>query len=231
MKKSTMRALAVFFILLVVYHVAIFILPFDKTPVFYLSWAFTLVSMLAQLYVIKTAFGGSSDARSKFYGFPVAKVGIAYLSVQLVLGLGFMGWGLEAPIWLPAVLYVVLLGLAALGFIGTTAARDEIVRQDVQLKRDLSTMRTLQSKVSAFPALTQDLALKKELSAFAELLRYADPVSTEATQELEHRLGACITELELALVRKDTPAAASLIQAAQLVLTERNNLCKLSKST
>ena len=51
--------------------------------------------------------------------------------------------------WLPLVLYAVLLGVSAAGFITADAAREEVVRQDVKLKKDVTCIRSLQSKAMA----------------------------------------------------------------------------------
>lgn len=230
MKKNTIRAWIVLAVVLVVYHVVIFALPFSKTPVFFLSWVFTLLAMAVQIYVMRVAFGREDDARSKFYGFPIAKVGLLYLVTQMVLGIAFMALGPKTPIWLPVVLYVVLLGAAVVGFIGTDATRDEIVRQDVKLKKDVSTMRALQSKALSLPALTKEPALVAVLNKFAEAVRYSDPVSGDTLKDIEATLTACVDDLERALVEEDAVSAAVLAEKAAGLLTERNRLCKLSKS-
>ena len=232
MKKNTVRAGIVLAVLLVVYHVVIFAIPFPKTPVFFLSWLCTLVAILAQIYVMQTAFGQGEDAKSKFYGFPIARVGLMYLVAQLLLGLVFMavGWVVTVPIWIPILLYVVLLGATVVGFIGVNATRDEIVRQDIKLEKDVSAMRAIQSKAASLPTLTKDETLKKALTTFAEAVRFSDPVSSNAVQEIEGTLAACVDDLERALVEEDAPSAAELVEKATAILTERNRLCKLSKT-
>ena len=68
MKKNTVRWWVVLAIVLVVYNVIVFAVPLPKTPVFFLSWAFTLIAIAAQIYVIRTAFYHGEGARSKIYG-------------------------------------------------------------------------------------------------------------------------------------------------------------------
>ena len=88
--KNTLRWWILLALLLVVYNVLAFAIPFKHTGVFALSYAFTMIAILAQAYVIRSAFYRGEGVRSKFYGFPIAVVGAAYLAVQLVLGFIFM---------------------------------------------------------------------------------------------------------------------------------------------
>lgn len=231
MKKNTTRWWVILGAVLVVYNVIVFVVPFPKNPVFFLSWLFTLAAIGAQGYVVRTAFYRGEGVRSKFYGWPIAKIGLAYLAVQLALGLAFMALGLavSVPVWLPLVLYVVLLGVSAAGFVAADAVRDEVVRQDVKLVKDTSFMHSLQAKAASLPGLTQDAQLARLLEQFAEELRYSDPVSGEALRDAEAELAARTGELQRAVADGDKEAALALERKARAALSERNRLCKLNK--
>lgn len=231
MKKSTTRWWVILGAVLVVYNVIVFAVPFPKNPVFFLSWLFTLAAIGAQGYVVRTAFYRGEGVRSKFYGWPIAKIGLVYLAVQLALGLAFMALGLavSVPVWLPLVLYVVLLGVSAAGFVAADAVRDEVVCQDVKLVKDTSFMRSLQARAAALPGLTQDAQLARLLEQFAEAVRYSDPVSGETLRDVEAELTACVDELQRAVAEGDTSSAQTLTQKAKAVLADRNRLCKLNK--
>ena len=231
MKKSTTRWWIVWVVILVVYNVIVFAAPFPKTLAFFLSWVFSLIAIAAQIYVIRTAFYQGERAKSKFYGFPIAKIGGIYLTAQLALGLAFMALGLAVlvPVWIPLVLYAVLLGVAAAGLISAEATRDEIVRQDVALKKDVSRMRALQSKAASMVQLAQDDSLRTALEKFSENIRFSDPVSSAALEDAEADLAACIDDLQQAVLDNDCEAALLLEKKAGMLLTERNRLCKLEK--
>lgn len=233
MKKSSMRWWVVLAVLLVVYNVIAFAVPFPKNAVFFVSWGFTLLALGVQVYVIRTAFYQESGAKSRFYGFPIAKIGVVYLIVQAALSLVFMalGFAVSLPVWVPLVLYVVLLGAAAVGLISAETTRDEIAGQDGRLKKDVSRMRALQSKMAAMVRLTQDDAVRRALEKFAEDIRFSDPVSSAALEAVEADLSACIDDLRQAVLDNDQDAALSLEKKGELLLAERNRLCKLEKQT
>ena len=123
MDKNKIRGIAALAIVLVVYNVLAFAIPFPKNGCFWAAWVFGLVAILAQAAFLLLAFQHGEGAKSKFYGFPVARVGVVYLCVQLALSFLFMGLAfVKCPAWIPVVLSVILLAAAALGLIVTTSA-------------------------------------------------------------------------------------------------------------
>ena len=189
-----------------------------------------MIAILAQIYVIRTAFYRGEGVKSKFYGFPIAKLGVIYLAVQLIAGLVFMALGLIVPVWLPLALYVVLLGIAAAGFVAADAARDEVVRQEVKLEKDVSRMREFQAKGRALVTLNQVPEAARPLEKLAEDLRFSDPVSSEALTEIEDQLAECLAQLQEAVSAQKTEQILSVCQEAERILAERNQLCKLNKA-
>ena len=231
MKKNMTRWWVILGAVLVVYNVIVFAVPFPKNAVFFVSWLFTLAAIGMQVYVVRTAFYRGEGVKSKFYGWPIARFGVMYLAVQLALGLVFMalGFTLAVPVWLPLVLYVALLSVSAVGLIASDAMRDEIVSQDTALKRDVTCMRTLQSKAASMIQLAHDEQTRKLLEKFAEELRFSDPVSSASLRDIEADLTACVDELHQALTDGDEASIPLLERKAVSVLMERNRLCKLNK--
>lgn len=233
MKKNVMRWWAVLAVVLVVYNVIIFAVPFAKTAVFFVSWLFTLAAIAAQVYVIRTAFYQGEGVKSKFYGFPIAKIGVLYLAVQLILGLVFMALRslLPVPLWIPLVLYILLLGAAVIGLVAADAARDEVVRQEVKLVKDTARMRTMQARIQAIAGENTDPAAADALRSLAEAFRFSDPVSGEALAESEERLSALLAQLRQAVDARETETILRLCRQTEAQLAQRNQLCKLNKHT
>ena len=229
LSKSKLRVLASAAIVLVVYLVLAFAIPFAKTGAFWLSVVSTVIAILAQLVFLRSAFDRDSSAKSKFYGFPVARVGVIYLVVQLVAGFVFMALAAVAPGWLALVVFVVILAAAALGLNATEEMREEIERQDTALKKDVSAMRALQSLSSSLPGQCADIAAKAELEKLAEAFRFSDPVSKPVLAEIETELAGMLSELQAAVVDGDADAIRDLCRRVSARLVERNRLCKLNK--
>lgn len=216
-------------LLFVVYTLIVLAVPFAKGGMFWLTYLFTATAFGVQAYVFKLSFEKEAGAKSKFYGFPIARIGVLYLVVQILLGLVFMALAAVVPVWLALVLYLALLAAAAVGVIATDSIRDEVERQDTQLKKDVATMRALQSKAAALPARCEDVEAKVAMEKLAEEFRYSDPVSAPALIEMESSLTAALDELETAVVDADNAAILDLCKKISVALAERNRLCKLNK--
>lgn len=221
LSKGKFQAILILAIVLAAYLLLAFVIPFTKTAVFWLALVFTLAAFGLQLYVLKLSFEKGLDARSKFYGFPIARVASVYLIIQIVLSFLFMA--------LAAVVFVLLLAAAAVGVVAADAMRDEVERQDRQLKTDVAAMRALQSRAAALTSRCEDAALKADAQKLSDAFRYSDPVTNAATKDIEHELSACMDELERAVLDNDTESARVLIKRAAAQLAERNRLCKLNK--
>ena len=228
-KKNTIRTLVVLAIVLILYCVLAFAIPFVRGPVFWLSFVFTILALLAQLWVLKTSFAHGESVRSKFYGFPIARIGLIYLIVQFIVGFACMAMGAFLPTWVAIILLVVILGAAAIGLITVDAIRDEVERQDTVLKADVTAMRALQSKTASIAAQCQDPPLKKVLTSLAEQFRFSDPVSSGDTAEAEAGLNELVDLLQSAVIERDPDSALALVPRIEAALAERNRLCKLGK--
>lgn len=229
MKKNVLRMIIAIVILLAVWNVLAFAIPFDHTPVFWIGYGCGMLAIFAQLPLMLYSFGAGKNLRSKLYGFPIARVSVVYLAVQLILGLLAMALGALIPAWPVVIVEVLFIAAIAAGLLATTAMRDEIQRQDTVLKANVGRMRALQSKTHALVGLTEDQKLLPALKQLAENLRYSDPVSSAATAETESSLAACVDDLEKALIDGELDGAFVLCKKAEAVLIERNRLCKLNK--
>lgn len=219
--KQKYSILAVEVIALVLFSLVVFIAPIPKTGVFWLSYIFAVIALGAQLAFVYVAFGNGTSARSRFYGFPIFRIGILYLIVQLILSLVFMLLGKWMPAWIPAILYIVVLGLAAIGLIAADNVRDS-VRLVEQKQADNTAMmrhlrRTAQVLAASYP----------EVASLEENLRYADPVSTKASEAYEHDLCDLMEQVGDCETPEDRAALAAEMQE---LLNQRNSVLKSSKT-
>ena len=226
MNKDTIRGLVVLGVLLVLYILIAFLIPFVHTATFWVSFVFTLIAFAVVAASIYIAFIKNPDAKSRFYGFPIAKIGVLYGAVQLLAGIVFMALAAIVPAWVAVLVYAIALGAAVIGLISAEAVVSEIHTQDAKLKKDVTLMRSLQSKISQIAAQSEDAAIK----ALAEEFRYSDPVSSDAIADAETDLAAAVDELQTAYVDGDSEAVAKLCRKASALLAERNRLCKLNKN-
>ena len=218
--KNRVRFYIVLAIVVVIFSVIAFAVPVEHGTCFWLSYLFAVVAIAVQFYAWPKAFAG--NAKSKYYGFPLAKVSTIYLIAQLVLSLIFLFVGDKVPVWIPVILYILLLGFTAIGFIAVDTARDEVERQETARKVNTGTMKVLQAKAAAIAFSCSDPEKKKALDSLAEAFRFSDPVSSDATQKLEVKLEVMLDELQ-------ENCTADMVKKIENVLKERNQICKMSK--
>ena len=141
MTKNASRGLIILAIVLAVFSLIAFAVPFAHTTLFWAAYGFGVFAILFQLYIFKTSFAGNGDAKSRFYGFPIARLGIYYLVAQLILSVIEFALAGLIPAWPAIIVNVLVLAFVLIGCITAETMRDEIVQQDQKLKKNVSTMR------------------------------------------------------------------------------------------
>lgn len=225
MKKDMLRGIVGFGVLLVLYILLVFLMPFVHTATFWVSLLFTLIAFAVVAATLYFSICRHPDAKSKFYGFPIARIAVKYGLVQLIAGFLCMVGSTAVPVWAAALIFSFALGAAVIGLIGAEAVVSEIHVQDAKLKKNVTLMRSLQSKVNQMAAQSEDDAIK----SLADEFRYSDPVSNDAIADAEADLVAAVDELQTAYVDGDSEAVSKLCRKASALLAERNRLCKLNK--
>ena len=230
MKKNIIRACVALAVLLVLYLLVVFLVPFAHTATFWVSFVFTLIAFGVVAAAFYIAFIKNPDAKSKFYGFPIAKLGAIYGLAQLIASLAMMALAQWAPVWVAVLVFAFLLGAAVIGLISAEAVVSEIHAQDAKLKKNVTLMRSLQSKLNQLAGQCDNPDAAAAVQKFADELRYSDPVSGDALAEAERDLAAAVDELQKAVVDGDSAAVKQLCRKATALLAERNRLCKLNKN-
>lgn len=232
MSKNAVRILVFAGLALVVFNVIAFVVPFAKNAVFWAAYVFGMIAIISQLAVMKLAFNGTESIRSKFYGFPVARIGVIYGICQILLSFAAMALSSFIPMWIPIIIFIVMLAAATAGLIGADMVREEIEHQDKKLVKDVSNMRELQSKINLIVSQADcGEDLKLALAKLGEDIKYSDPVSNPATEKIENELLIAIDELQKAVIDGEETAALTLCRKISGTLAERNRLCKLNKNT
>ncbi|MDY3728295.1 MAG: hypothetical protein SO015_09105 [Wujia sp.] len=229
MGKNEIRGYIVDAIVFIIFSVISFAPPFHKAGVFWLAYIFGVIAIVYQIYVFKISFSQGDDVKSKFYGFPIARVGVIYLGIQLVISLIEMCLAAIIPVWVTIIINILPLAFALVGCIAAEVMRDEIVRQDIHIRTDVGNMRALQSQTASFAGMCQDADVKKILQDLAEEFKYRDPVTSEATKEMEGELKFLVNEIGRALVDGDLKSVRSFCVRTKTSLAERNRVCKLEK--
>ena len=126
LSKRQQSVVIVYAIATVVFVVLTLAIPFPKPAASWMMFAFTIVSFAGGCGITLFAFSKSAELKSKFYGYPVFRIGFLYTAIQLALAVlvYIVGGFVDVPYWVGLALSVLLMGLAAIGVITTDTARD-----------------------------------------------------------------------------------------------------------
>lgn len=218
-------------IFLAVYHLVIFIIPFVHNSMFWLSYGFTWMAFAVAIVACIIAFRSATDIDSKFFGYPIAKVGVCYLVIQLVSSLIFMALSKYIPVMVGIIGYIVLFFGAVSGLIVKDTIRDHIRNQDINMREDVTLMRTAQSKLNQMALQCCNKTACEAVKKIAEEVRFSDPVSSPYLSDVEADLTSIVDELQQSIVDEDYDSVHELCNRLGLILNERNRLCKLHKKS
>jgi len=223
--------LATVLILLVVYSVVVFVIPFNRGGGIWSSYIFTMFALVLTAGVGFYAFD-RDEMLSKVYGIPLISVAWRYLVIQLIVGLVFMVLDF-IPIQYRYGIAVntVLLGACLIGLITVDVAKREIERIDEKIKENAKVffIKSLQADVEGLVVKASDDTVKKGLKDLAETIRYSDPMSNPQLAVMENKIEGKISDLSSAVEIGDDNTSKDLCNELKQLFAERNRKCKLLK--
>lgn len=230
MKKITKNYLLIIAIILVVYSVLVFVIPFTKMNMaaFVISYIASVIALLSQVYVAYIAFKGEDNLTSKVYGFPIIKLGYIYLGVQFALSILFyiLGAFIDVPVWICIVLYVLVLGLAAVGLITTSTYKEAIEEIEVTKEDNKVFVKELRRDTLVYSSKIKDQTTKDLFDKFLDIVRYSDPVSNENLKEIENEINSKYEEIKVLVSHDNYLVANKEIENLIDLINRRNLMCK-----
>ena len=230
MKKSLKAVVAVFAIIAVVYSLLVFLIPFEKCVSDYVAYGFTMASFIVAVYSGVKAFKGETLI-SKFYGFPIFKVGYIYAIVQFIISVIFyvLGAFVAVPYWVAIIVCLIPFALAIIGILLTSMAKENIEQIDVETKEKTAQMSTIKLSVDGIIDICEDKDVLSKLESLKETVKYSDPVSCEMTVEIESTICQELDELRVMVEKQDNDGAKDMIKQIINAVNSRNRICKENK--
>ncbi len=214
-------------IILALFHVVAFVIPFVRGKLFWTGYGFSTLAILLTVCVSFYALG-HEGLKSKFYGWPLLSLAWRYATVQLIAGLLEMAVP-SVPFPLALVFNTVLLAGCLIGLIGTGISKNEIERIDEKIMAKVFYIKSLQADVEALISKCTDHTGKTAVKELAEALRYSDPISSPFLAAIEQDITAKVAELAVIAGSLDSSEIKNMCHEIQQLITERNQNCKLLK--
>jgi len=219
--------LAAILIVLAVYNVVVFVLPFEKGGGFWTGYGFSMLAILLAATVGSYALG-REGLRSKVYGVPLMLVAQRYLIIQLIVGLLEMA--------LPSISFqygiavnTFLLGACLLGLVAADVGKEVIGRIDEKVKEKTFYLKSLLVDMEGLTDKPSDESVKKSLLELVETIRYSDPMSSPQLATIENKIETKVVALTGSIENADTDTTRALCNELQQLFAERNRKCKILK--
>lgn len=201
-------------------------MPFPKTDIFWIAFVFSLVAFFSQFYTIHVLTKRQARIKDRFYDYPLLRVNVLYLVLQLGVSLLLMFLSVKVPIFAAVLVEVILLAIAVAGNFAVKAAGGEVIRQEMQLKKELVKMEELQEKIRRLIAQCDEGKMKEILQRLAEEVRYSNPVSNDISEEIEEEITVLFSEIEERILDDDLENTEALCDRMKGLLRERDRICR-----
>ncbi len=210
-----------------IYNIAT--IPFVKNIVFLIAYFFSVTAILMQVYMLHEMAKSQVLIKDRVYDFPMFRISVLYLIVQITASLLLMGFSAKIPVFAAVLIEMVILAVAVMGFCAARAARTEALRQDAQLEEKLIKMKELQARINLLISQCEEAQIQEILRKLAEEIHYSNPLSKEITEEIEEEISVLFTEIEAAALDGDTDNTFGLCERITGLLRERDRICKYGK--
>ena len=213
-------------IILGVFNVIAFVVPFNHTATYWVGYAATMLAIVIAFASSFYAFRG--DRRSKFYGFPLISIAWAYLITQTIIGIVLMAASM-IPMYIAVIVCVLVFAGFIIGMIAADNARDVIENVDAKVKQKTFFIKSLQLDIKDMMNGVNDPSLFKALKELSDESTYSDPVSVEQLSSVENRIENGMMDLKSLIDTGDTAAATTKANEIQKLVRQRNDKLKLLK--
>lgn len=113
--------------------------------------------------------------------------------------------------------------------IATDNARDIIEENEAEIERVTKATKIFNLNIASVLDLCSDVTVKKELEKLAESFRFSDPVSSDATEDIESTIMEKLEDLKINITAFSADENIEKITELKNLLAERNRICKMNK--
>ena len=204
---------------LIVFHVLVFAIPFAHTAVFWIAYICMLAMFAALGYTGKRVLKKGLQLENVILGWPILRVACIATVAQLVAFFVFAALAGSCPVQAAIIVEVILLVAAFIGLLVRDTAEAVVRNAEQTLPDTTAAIKQRRAQAKALLKNNTDPALQQSLEKLSEALRYADPVSSAATAEIEVQIAEKLSNIS-------TDADVSEILR---LINQRTELCKSDK--
>jgi hypothetical protein len=214
----------------VLINVILFLTVPDKrldTATFWLAWSFSFPLNLVVLLAVH--LWTEKKNGSGMIQMPIAYwVGSIFCAIYLVVGLLFMYLPIKGITLLLILELIITTAYIILAMYSIYSA-EYIMKSEKATKAKVLFIKLLQADINDCKAKTTNSEVIKELSEFAENVRFSDPMSHPSLSAIEAEISSTVGKISVSLSNGDSETALALIKTGKVQLEQRNSRCIILK--
>lgn len=219
-------------VVLAVYNVLYFVIPFNRTLSAGSYWTTYGVTIFLIFFMVVVVFIGIGDkkAKSRIFGVPIIRLGYSIVVTQFVIDIAVMTSGnwIEIPVWITVVIETLLLGAFFISLIKKTAYKDTIKKVDAKEYKEVY-IRDLRIDLETVCNMVEEPTIKKQLEKLYETAKYTDPVSSREVVEIEDQISAKVEKLKKLIASENYQEVKIVANEIEGLLKERKLRARSSR--
>ena len=233
MKKHFRTYFLAWLLALVLFNAVVFILParignYHKFGgAFWSGYAFITAAFLLQLFC-SWIYSREERSEHRFLNLPLIRLSYGALMLTLIVGAVCMAVP-NLPNWLGSIICLVILALYVFALIKSAAASDMVEEVGQKTMDRTSRMRALILEAQNITAKAKTPAARAEAKRVYEALRYSDPVSSKAVEEIEVQISEKLSAFGEAVDTGETEKIKAVADGVICLIKGRNEKCKKEK--
>lgn len=225
--KSAVGLALIYAVLFLVFNTIVFLLCDSFTNVFWISYAFVVISFITNIICTVYSFKDMT-VEAAFYGIPLASLALYYLIAETIIGslfIAFQQAGFKLAFIVQLVLFAIFMVTAVIAFMARTAVEE--INQSYKSKADYNSR--ILVEVEILMERCAEPKLKESLRELAEVINYSDPMSNESVAAVEDRILQRISELKYYVEQGHRDESEKAIDDIKSLYIERNKRLIISK--
>lgn len=199
---------------------------FDK-GVFWIAYALITLSFIAQLITAYKFIKDDSNEKM-FLNIPLLSTGYMAVIVSLIIGGVVMVFPV-IPAWIGAVVCLLVAGYFIIACIKASVTVNVVANIDEKVKTKTAFIRMAIVEAENILARATTTETKAEIKKVYEALKYSDPMSNPALEDIEQDIDNGLKELKKAVTDSNVTKVEEISARLLLNVKERNSKCKALK--
>ena len=234
MKKNFKYFAIVWLVGVIIFNAITFLTPnevfgitrFDKS-VFWIAYALVTLSFIAEL-IIAYVFIKDDNKEKIFLKIPLLKTGYTAVIVSVIVGLVFMVFPM-IPWWIGTIICLLVAGYFLIACLNAYTVANAVADIDKNVKSKTSFIKQAIVDAENIMARTETQEMKSECKKVYDALRYSDPMSAAALNDIERQIERELNELKQVVIAKDNAKITGIVNELLISIKERNSKCKVLK--